>query len=123
MIATNELQELKCASKEVLEPLVRCIAPFAPFISEELWRAFGYEQSVHLAEFPKAEEKYLVESEFEYPVSINGKTRASILLPLDYTQDRALEEVSKMDIVQKWLEGKPIKKFVFVKGRIINIVV
>jgi leucyl-tRNA synthetase len=78
---------------------------------------------VHLAEFPKAEEKYLVESEFEYPVSINGKTRASILLPLDYTQDRALEEVSKMDIVQKWLEGKPIKKFVFVKGRIINIVV
>jgi leucyl-tRNA synthetase len=123
MITVNELQDLKCSKRAILEPLVLCLAPFAPFITEELWKALGNKGSVHQAAFPALEEKYLVESEFEYPVSINGKTRASIALPADISQEDALAKVMEIEMVQKWMEGKPVKKFVFVKGRIVNIVV
>jgi leucyl-tRNA synthetase len=123
MITVNELQDMKCNKRAILESLVLCLAPFAPFTTEELWHALGHEGSVHHADFPKFDAKYLVESEVEYPVSINGKTRASITLPNEITQDEAWEKVSELEIVQKWMEGKPYKKFVFVKGRIINIVV
>jgi leucyl-tRNA synthetase len=123
MITVNELQDLKCTKRPILEPLVLCLAPFAPFITEELWKALGNNGSVHKASFPALEEKYLVESEFEYPVSINGKTRASIALPADISQEDALAKVMEIEMVQKWMEGKPVKKFVFVKGRIVNIVV
>ncbi|MBL7801707.1 MAG: leucine--tRNA ligase [Chitinophagales bacterium] len=123
MITVNELQDLKCSKRAILEPLVLCLAPFAPFITEELWKALGNKGSVHKAAFPALEEKYLVESEFEYPVSINGKTRASIALPADISQEDALAKVMEIEMVQKWMEGKPVKKFVFVKGRIVNIVV
>lgn len=123
MITVNELQDLKCSKRAILEPLVLCLAPFAPFITEELWKALGNKGSVHQAAFPALEEKYLVESEFEYPVSINGKTRASIALPADISQENALAKVMEIEMVQKWMEGKPVKKFVFVKGRIVNIVV
>jgi leucyl-tRNA synthetase len=123
MITVNELQDMKCNKRAILEPLVLCLAPFAPFTTEELWHALGHEGSVHHADFPKFDAKYLVESEVEYPVSINGKTRASITLPNEITQEEAWEKVSELEIVQKWMEGKPYKKFVFVKGRIINIVV
>jgi leucyl-tRNA synthetase len=123
MITVNELQDSKCNKRAILDPLVLCLAPFAPFTTEELWHALGHEGSVHHADFPKFDAKYLVESEVEYPVSINGKTRASITLPNEITQEEAWEKVSELEIVQKWMEGKPYKKFVFVKGRIINIVV
>ncbi len=123
MITVNELQDLKCTKRAILQPLVLCLAPFAPFITEELWKALGNNGSVHKASFPALEEKYLVESEFEYPVSINGKTRASIALPADISQEDALAKVMEIEMVQKWMEGKPVKKFVFVKGRIVNIVV
>jgi leucyl-tRNA synthetase len=123
MITVNELQDLKCSKRAILEPLVLCLAPFAPFITEELWKVLGNKGSVHKASFPALEEKYLVESEFEYPVSINGKTRASIALPADISQEDALAKVMEIEMVQKWMEGKPVKKFVFVKGRIVNIVV
>lgn len=124
MIAVNELQELACHKREILEPLVKLLAPFAPFITEELWQnGLKKSGSVHHADFPKFEEKYLVESAIEYPISINGKTRANITLSADATQEQAQEEALKLELVQKWLEGKPLKKFVFVKGRIINIVV
>lgn len=124
MIAVNELQDLNCHKRAILEPLVLLLAPFAPFITEELWQnGLKKSGSVHHADFPKFEEKYLVESSIDYPISINGKTRANIVLSADATQEQAQEEALKLELVQKWLEGKPLKKFVFVKGRIINIVV
>jgi leucyl-tRNA synthetase len=123
MIAVNELQDMKCSKRAILEPLILCLAPFAPFTTEELWHALGYEDSVHHASFPKFESKYLVENEIEYPVSINGKTRASITLPNEISQEEAWARVSELETVQKWMDGKSYKKFVFVKGRIINIVV
>jgi len=123
MVCVNELQDLKCNKKEVLQDLVVLIAPFAPHVAEELWEALGNTGSVTVAAYPKYNEKYLVESAFEYPVSINGKLRTKINLPLDLLDDKVQQEVLASDVVQKWLEGKPLKKFIYVPGKIINIVV
>lgn len=123
MIATNELTALGCHKREVLEPLVIAIAPFAPFIAEELWHALGNTGSVHHAAFPKVEQKYLVESSHKYPVSINGKVRAEVELPLDITPEEAQAAVLGLEAVQKWTNGNPPKKFIYVKGKIVNVVV
>ena len=80
MIAINELSELKCCSKEVLEQIVILLSPFAPHISEELWEALGHQESVTFASFPKYVEGYTVEDTFDYPVSFNGKMRFKLTL-------------------------------------------
>jgi leucyl-tRNA synthetase len=123
MICVNELNDLKCTKREILQPLLIALAPFAPFITEELWSLMGNSGSVHHASFPTIEEKYLVESAFDYPVSINGKTRATINLALDINEADAKAVVLKDETVQKWLNGAEPKKFIFVKGRIINVVI
>ncbi|MFN8300628.1 MAG: class I tRNA ligase family protein [Chitinophagales bacterium] len=123
MITTNELNALACTKRAVLEPLLITLAPFAPFITEELWEKLGHSHSIHTATFPAFEEKYLVESSHDYAVSINGKVRAQIVLPLDITQEDALTQVLALENVQKWTNGNQPKKFIFVKGKIINLVV
>ncbi len=124
MIATNELTDLKCRKRAILKELTILLAPFAPHIAEELWQnALGENGTVVYAPFPKFDESVLVESNFNYPVSINGKVRATIDFPLDYTEDQVKPEVLANEQVQKWLEGKDPKKFIFVKGRIINLVI
>lgn len=124
MIATNELTDLKCRKRAILKELVVLLAPFAPHIAEELWQnALGEAGTVVYAPFPVFNESYLVESNFNYPVSINGKVRVTIDFPLDYTQEQVQPEVLANEQVQRWLEGKEPKKFIFVKGRIINVVV
>ncbi len=123
MIATNELGALKCHKRAILEPLLVCLAPFAPFITEELWAALGNKGSIHLASYPKLEEKYLTESAFDYPVSINGKVRAQVKLSLDLTPQQVQDHVLAIDSVAKWTNGAEPKKFIFVKGKIINVVV
>lgn len=123
MIAVNELTAANCSKRKVLEPLVILLAPFAPFITEELWSALGNTDSVHQAAYPKFEEQYLVESEFEYPISINGKTRAQVKLALDLSEAEAKAAVLALESVQKWTNGAEPKKFIYVKGRIINVVV
>ena len=124
MIATNELTDLKCRKRAILKELTILLAPFAPHIAEELWQnALGETGTVVYAPFPKFDESVLVESNFNYPVSINGKVRVTIDFPLDYTQEQVQPEVMANEQVQRWLEGKEPKKFIFVKGRIINVVV
>jgi len=124
MIATNELTDLKCRKRAILKELTILLAPFAPHIAEELWQnALGETGTVVYAPFPKFDESVLVESNFNYPVSINGKVRATIDFPLDYNEEQVKPEVLANEQVQKWLEGKDPKKFIFVKGRIINVVV
>ena len=123
MIATNELTAAKCHKEEILVALVKLISPFAPHIAEELWHKLGNETTiVKDVEFPKFEEKYLVKSAVLYPVSINGKMRVKIELPVGISQDDAKREVLANEIVQKWVEDKPLKKFIFVPNRIVNIV-
>jgi len=102
--------------------VVIALAPFAPFITEELHAALGNTGSVHTATFPTLNESYLVESSFTYPVSVNGKLRATIELPLSMEQAEVQDTVMTLENVQKWMEGKPVKKFIFVKGKIANVV-
>ncbi len=123
MICVNELSSMKCNNPEVLKPLLILMHPFAPFISEYLWLQCGETQSILHASYPVADESLLVENEFEYPVSINGKVRAKANFSLDKTTSEIEHEVLQIEAVQKWMEGKPAKKIIFVKGRMINVVV
>lgn len=123
MICANELSQLKCNKRQILEPLLVCISPYAPHIAEELWAACGNSNSILDVEFPAFNPEYLVENVFSYPVSINGKTREQIEFPLDADEETIKAGVLANETVQKWMEGKPVKKFILVKGRIINVVV
>lgn len=123
MICVNELADLKCHKREILEPLVIMVTSYAPHISEELWKALGNPNSVLDAAFPIYEEKYTIESSKEYPVSINGKVRTNINIALDATAEQVQEIAMANELVQKWMEGKPLKKFIFVKGKMINVVI
>ncbi len=123
MICINELLDIKCHKKAILEQVLILLTPFAPHISEELWSVLGNKGSILDARFPIFEEKYVKESSKEYPVSINGKVRTNINIALDASQPEVEQIVLDNDIVQKWLEGKPHKKIIFVKGKMVNVVV
>ncbi len=123
MVCVNELTEQKSHKRQVLEPLVTALSPYAPHVAEELFRALGNTGSVLDAIYPEINVEYLVESTKEYPVSINGKLRTTMQFPADAEQSDVEGEVLANEIVQKWVEGKTVKKFVFVKGRMINVVV
>ncbi|MFN8310084.1 MAG: class I tRNA ligase family protein [Chitinophagales bacterium] len=123
MIAVNELSSIPCNKRQILQPMLQALAPFAPFLTEALWQQLGNEGSIHLSQFPAVDEKYLTESSFNYPVSINGKVRANIELPLNLTEEQAKDLILQHEGVSKWLNGSAPKKFIFVKGRIINVVV
>lgn len=123
MICVNELTAMKCNKREVLEPLAILISPYAPHIAEELWSLLGHSGSITTARFPEFKEEYLVESNFEYPVMINGKMRAKLDLPLSLSVPE-IEKAALADAtVQKWLEGKAPKKVIIVPGKIVNLVV
>ena len=123
MICTNELSDLNCHKKEILEPLSVLLSPYAPHIAEELWHALGNEGTVNDAAFPKWEEKYLRENTFTYPVSFNGKTRFKLELPVDLSKDDIEKAALEAPEAQKWIEGKTIRKVIVVPKRIVNIVV
>ncbi len=123
MICVNELSKLQCNKREILQPLLVILTPFAPHISAELWSMLGNESSILDAEFPAVEEKYLVENTFRYPVAIQGKARTEMEFALDASQQEIESKVLADEIVLKWMEGKPMKKFIFVKGKMINVVV
>lgn len=122
MICINELQGFKTSSREVLQPLLILLAPFAPHMSEELWHTLGEESSVVMATWPECNEAYLVEDSVKYPVSFNGKTRFTLEFPTTTTPAEIQEAVLNAEEAQKWLEGKTPKKVIVVPGRIINIV-
>ena len=123
MICVNELSDLKCHKRSILEPLIILLTPYAPHISEELWTALGNTGSILDASFPVFDEQYVTETTKEYPVSINGKVRTNMLLSLSITQTEVEALVMANDIVQKWLEGKAPKKIIYVKGKMINVVI
>jgi len=123
MIAVNELSDLKSHKREILERLLVLLAPYAPHIAEELWQALGNHTSIINADFPTLEMKWLVESAKNYPVAINGKTRTELNISLDATQQQVEEMILSDDVVKKWLEGKSPKKIIYVKNKMINVVV
>lgn len=124
MICVNELTDLKCNKRAILEQLIIVLHPYAPHITEELWALLGNEEgTLSYASYPKFNPEYLVESEFAYPISVNGKMKMNKSFALDLPADE-IEKVLLADAdIQKFLDGKPVKKVVYVKGRIINIVI
>lgn len=123
MICVNELSSLNCHKRSILQPLAVVIAPFAPHFAEELWHLLGNEGSVVDAAYPQYEEKYVVENSKMYPVAINGKARAEMEFALDMDKAELEQQVLANETVQKWMEGKPMKKFIYVPGKMINVVV
>jgi len=123
MICINELTTMKCRSRAIYEPLVVLLAPFAPHIAEELWHVLGHDTTVCDAQWPAWNEDYLKESTVKYGVSFNGKSRYTIEVPADADE----EEVKRLALADegaaRWLDGKQPRKIIFVKGKLVNIVV
>lgn len=124
MICVNELTDLKCNKRDVLEPLLIVLHPYAPHITEELWALLGNQAgTISYASFPTFNPQYLVESEFSYPISVNGKMKMNKSLSLELSAEEVEKAVLSDPDVLRYLENKPVRKVVYVKGRIVNIVV
>ncbi|MCH2223518.1 MAG: leucine--tRNA ligase [Crocinitomicaceae bacterium] len=124
MICVNELTDQKCNNKAIIKDLVVLLSPYAPHISEELWVKLGNEPgTVGIAKFPVFNKEHLVEANFGYPVSFNGKMRFKLELPTNLSKDDIEKEVLANEQAQKWLEGKAPKKVIVVPGKIVNIVI
>ncbi len=122
MVCVNELTDLNCNKRDILEPLAIILSPFAPHITEELWNLLGHKESISFAKFPEIDESLLVESSYNYPVSINGRLRTNMEFELDRPVKEIEEEVLKNETIIRHMEGKPLKKMIFVPKKIINIV-
>ncbi len=122
MIAVNELTTQKCTSREILEPLLVLVSPYAPHIAEELWSALGNDSSISTAAFPIFDESHLVESSKEYPISFNGKMRFKLELPLDMSKEEIEKAVLSDERTHAQLKGREPKKVIVVPGKIVNIV-
>ena len=123
MVAVNELTDLDCRKKSILSPLLVLLSPYAPHIAQELWSALGEEGNVLDASFPICDTSWLTESEKAYPVSVNGKLRTTISFPIEAELAEIEPVILNNEVIQKWLEGKAPKKIIFVKGKMINVVV
>lgn len=122
MIAVNELGELKCNKRSILEPLVILLSPFAPHIAEELWEKLGHSSTVTQAKWPAFDAQYLVESAISYPVQFNGKMRFTLEIPVAFTREQIEAEVLKQEATAKYLEGNQPKKVIVVPNKIVNVV-
>ncbi len=123
MIAVNELYELKCNKREILEPLIVLLSPFAPHIAEELWAALGHGESISYAAFPEYVEAYTVENTCTYAVSFNGKTRFTVELSAGMSREEVEAHVRGLEQTAKYVAGGNIMKVIVVPGKIVNIVV
>ncbi len=123
MIAVNELTDLKCGKREILEPLIILLAPFTPHIAEELWEALGHNESITYAAYPEYIEAYTIENTCTYAVSFNGKTRFTVDLPLDMSREDVDAHVRGLEQTEKYVAGGNIVKVIVVPGKIVNIVI
>ena len=123
MICVNELTDLKCNKREILELLAVLIAPFAPHTAEELWSRLGHEGGISRISYPEHNEAFLVENTKSYPVSFNGKMRFQIELPLNMGKDEVEKAVLADERTGKYIDGKTIRKVIVVPGKIVNVVI
>ena len=122
MICVNELTDLKCNKRKILEPLAIIISPYAPHIAEELWSLLGNNESVTKASFPEFNAEYLIESEFAYPISVNGKTKFNLNMSLTLTKEEVEKEILANENMLRLLNGASPKKIIVVLGKIVNVV-
>jgi leucyl-tRNA synthetase len=111
------------AGKDTLERMILLLAPLAPHICEEMWQKLGHQESVFKQNWPAADADLIKEDEVEIIVQINGKLRDKIKVPAMVSQEKAIELAKSSSIVQQWINNKPIKKAVYVEGRLINFVI
>ena len=123
MIAVNELTDLKCSKREILEQLIVLLSPFTPHIAEELWEALGHKESITYAAFPEYVEAYTIENTCTYAVSFNGKMRFTVELPVDMPREEVDAHVRGLEQTAKYVAGGNIVKVIVVSGKIVNIVV
>ena len=122
MIALNEISDLKCRKRSILEPFIIVLSPFAPHISEELWSCLGHGESISYAEFPEYVEKYTVEDKVTYPVSFNGKRRFEMSLAKGLSKEEVEAAVRESADFAKYLGGAQVKKIIVVPDKIVNVV-
>jgi len=122
MIAVGDLTDLHCNKREILEPLLIVLSPFAPHICEELWQKLGHAESISFARFPQYVAAYTVEDTVKYPVQFNGKMRFLLELPKNLSREEVEAAVRKASETEKYLLGAAIRKVIVVPGKIINIV-
>ncbi|MES2892570.1 MAG: leucine--tRNA ligase [Bacteroidota bacterium] len=128
MICVNELADLKCHKKQILEPLLLLLSPYAPHISAELCKLIGVAVSpvgedATKSIYPVYDPALLVESSKDYPVSINGKVRTNLNITLDATQQDVEQLILENEVIKKWLDGKAPKKIIYVKNKMVNVVI
>lgn len=109
MICVNELTDLKCNKRAILEPLAIIVSPYAPHIAEELWEKLGHNESI-TASFPEFREEYMTEDAFDYPISVNGKTKFNLNIALSLSKEEIEREVMNAEEVKKLLGGTTPKK-------------
>ena len=122
MICVNELTSLKCNNAEIIKTLTVLLSPFAPHICEEVWSKLGNKESITFQSFPLFNPEFIKESSIEYPVSFNGKMKFKIMLDSSNTADEIKTNISNDERLEKYLNGREIKKIIAVPGKIINIV-
>ena len=123
MVCVNELKKLGCNKVEILKDLVALLAPFAPFMSEELWSKLGGKGSVHHAEYPTYNEAFLVESQVTYPICFNGKKREEMSFDAAAKPHEIEAAVRANEDLAKWMDGKEIRKVIVVPKRMVNVVI
>jgi leucyl-tRNA synthetase len=123
MICVNELASLNCHKRAILEPLLVLLTPYAPHLCEELWQYLGHNESILNAIYPVYEEKYTAETAFTYPIAINGKTRTEMSFDLNLVTEEIEKAVLANPVVEKWMEGKSLKRMIIIKGKMINVVI
>ena len=123
MTAVNDLKKAGCHQREILEELVKLTAPFAPFVSEELWNKLGKTGSIHHASYPVFNADFLVEDSITYPICVNGKKRTEASFSKSQSNQEIEASVLAMDDLQRWIDGKTVRKVIIVPGRMVNVVV
>lgn len=123
MIAVNDLEKLSKISKENYQLLLQLLAPFAPHFTEELWLSFGYKKSIHITEWPKYDESFVIDDEVTIMVQVNGKVRGSFIASSSLSQEDLENKAKELEEIKKWIEGKKIVKVIVIPKRLVNIVV
>jgi leucyl-tRNA synthetase len=123
MILVNEMETREVVYKDDYEALLKILSPFAPYLSQELWQSFGYDNYILRQSWPSYDANFLQDDTVQLAVQINGKMRATIEVPFNVNESSALEAAKDNEVVKKWLEGVEIIKAIFVPGRLLNIVV
>jgi len=123
MIFTNEIGKLEFISQIAYEKFLKILAPFAPHITEEIWFSLGNKKSIHFSEWPKWDENLVKDTEIKIAVQINGKVRSEILIQVDDTEEEVKEKAFANEIISKYVAGVSVKRFIYVKGRVINIII